>query len=205
MARHSGRPQRVTALAAIITALAIAACGGSTAHVPTRTVDVSVRPAPFCLFAQQRRELARNPPQIGLALRNIDVDNFSGTSGSACNQRQVVYWGAPSPLGGDQLAIIVRLFFVSQPASTLAPAPGSSGAARVDGLKLRLSSLGGLSAAQFVTARAVVSTVVGCVAQQSNNLNPVACTRPPVSAANLDARLMEALARLIPQLRHYLG
>ncbi len=184
--------------------LVLIACGGSASHSSTTTVNASVRPGSYCLYVQTRRALAIHPPKIGMELRNVDVDNFSGSTSDVCNERQLVYWGAPAPLGGERLAIQVRLFFAANPAASLVTAPGTSRGTTVGTTRLFLSAQRGRSSAQFVTKRAVVSVIVGCVSS-SSDLRPTPCVNPPLSPATLQTKLLHAVETLLPQLRSSLG
>ena len=178
---------------------------------PAATVrtDVSTRPGPACHQIELRRRLASKPPILAYAIRNNDISNFTGDSAVECDERQIVYWGAPSPIQGDDRPMIyTRILFLPR-------APTREQAAETAGggdLKVKLGITDaviydrtGQAAARFVVGPMVVNVVAACVQRRDpDNLQPTACIKPKPTPAALRRRLLQAARTLERQLRNSL-
>lgn len=197
------RPVLTSQASAVVVALvAMAGCGGDDPG-PTRVVEVTTNSNRFCTAINDRRALAKDPPRLeGYQLRNQDLDNFSGTSEAACNQRQLVYWG---PLAGgseDRLAVTATLQFF----------PTAGGAQRAASMlpRDRPIELGSSSTTTafrtdngekgyFVPGKAFVLVAVGC-ADPAGSVRLVNCQSAP--AGSLRSELTRTLKSLEQSIRN---
>ena len=201
------RPTARRALVALVAVAAVASCSDEPER-PAATVrtDVSSKPGPDCHQIALRQRLAKAPPQLPYAVRNNDVANFTGESSIDCDERQIVYWGAPSPIQGDDRPMVyVRLLFLRGtpgPEQTLDTAGQADQRIKLGPTPVAIFDREGQAAARFVVGPMIVNVVAACVKRRDpEDLRPTACVRPAPTAAALRRRLIQASRLLERQLR----
>lgn len=173
------------------------------------TDNVPLTPGKHCNSVPQRRALARRPPKIGYILRTNDVENFTGDSPLACNERELLYWGpqAPSP-ALDRPAVFVRLTFLEDDEEMIAfvreSIPTDDFVRLRDGTQVRVYGGEGQAAGRFAVATTIVDVRVAC-ADETLKRSTRRCERPTLSPEFLRTRLLRTLRTLEPQLRARLG
>jgi len=206
MLNGCGRGSRTSRLflAAAVSCLAtvVTACGSDDPE-GSATVQVTPEASAMCHGIEERSRLAKAPPRIeGYQLRTQDLDNFSGASETACNQRHLVFWGPfRDTTSRNRLAVSVTMqFFDRAPEAARAAAilpkderldldPGAlSQAYRVPGEQFT---------ARFSTGKALVAVSTGC-ADPSGGVELRRCTRVP--DAILSAELQRATEALESEL-----
>jgi hypothetical protein len=200
-----GRSRTAWAVAGAGLLLALSGCGGSAKPAAS---EVPAKPGPFCNSVAQRRALGRHAPRLPFELRNIDVDNFSGANGHACNERQIIYWGPPPSIPTDDRAMIsVRLSFVDDPKGALdlvaLSKQGGERRIRIGSTSVVVTPSRGQYGARFAVGAAAVSVTVACV-PRDQSFGTAPCLRPPIGPAELKRPLDIALAELVPALAKYL-
>jgi len=210
-----GRLWRLLALVCL-TAGAVTGCGGSSDTQRPRQVTAGVAGTPgtrtisaFCVQISVRKRLAtRSPALASLLLRNTDVSNFTGTSASQCNERELVYFGVPPAIPGqDQKSLLVRLTFFGDQAAASQDVVGgkpSSPIVKVAGTSVSLFSSSGLAGGSFVLSRTVVTLTLGCVDAKQDYV-PTSCSNPSVRPASQRSAILGLSASLISQLRRTLA
>jgi hypothetical protein len=193
------------ALSLAFVVLAAAGCGDEEGE-PTTTQRVTVQTPEFCRLTEQRREIAKDLPALpGLELRNADIDNFVANSAMECNERQLIFWGPPPALSGQNRAEIeVRLYMARDATEAKAALESTPPARRTrvsDGELLHFPGQG-LYAVRFVSGAAVVTVTAGCAnVDSARQLGAVSCRRPPVARSFLRRRAVDAAESLERQLR----
>jgi hypothetical protein len=185
-------------------AASLSGCFSDDDHARTTRENVSVNPARFCLAIEQRRNLGQHPPKLKYALRNADVDNFSGASEEQCNNRQFVYWALQPPLDADRLQLYVKVHFLEQRPDLATISPPPDGRLRLsDGRPAFLYRGAGSLAARFVIGSAVFDATLGCV-PRDESIRLVPCRSPLLRSRALVPRLHQLLDDFEPQVRRYL-
>jgi hypothetical protein len=198
-------PAVLTALAVLV--LGLGSCDGDDqSNSPTTTQNVSVKPSSVCNLVEERRRLGTAPPELAFDLRNSDIDNFTGRTGLECNERQLVYWGPPAPVPGqDRPATIVKFFFFDSGRRAAAAARGGLVPESMlpigGGVQLSLFPAKGLFSARFLSGAALVTVIAGCVAENETRLEPAPCDDPPQPMSALRERSVAAATALEEQLR----
>ena len=178
------------------------------ARRPAEKQVVATRPGASCEQVEARRRLAEDMPQLALALRNIDVANFSGDSAPQCNERQIVYWGAPPAISDEDRPMVgVKLYFLGQQPGSDELKAGSPDAEEEldDGTQAALFTSLRTAATRFLVGSTVVTVTAGCTNQQAADLTPQPCTGRERGRALLRARSLDAANALQPELERVLG
>ena len=183
--------------------VAVAGCGTDD-ETPAPTQRVAVAAPEHCNLVEQRRDVAKDPPDLGLEVRNNDLDNFSGNTGVECNERQVIYWGATPPLADqDRPEVEVRFFFTESPGAArrvFEAAPSARTTTIGDG-EAQLFPDDGRYGVRFVSGATVVTVTAGCADVLAKvDLHARPCKRPFRSRSFLRQRAVDSATTIAREL-----